>query len=596
MTIPHDIRWLFRQLRPLAGCYIWATLLNLLVGALSVLDPLLVRWIIDDILPTREPMWLAGAASCVLILACSRLALNRFGTMLLFKGTLVAGLKMRLSVLRHLNKQSADYYDRARVGDLVVRVEEDVSTVGDVIQEVITTVLRTLVYSLLAVVVLTALNARFTFLILPLIPAFILIRRRYVVDLQARSREVRETRGRRGAFLQELFSGIVQVQLLCRERTEARKFSGFETAALRAQNRRKQRELTYNFSSMLPVMIASSLLLGYGGYQVMTGAFTVGGLVACFSYLSKVFEPLAAAVTVDTAVHRMRASLRRILEVFEERPHIEDPPAGVILGTQTPPTLDFDNVSFGYEPGRQTIKGVTFRVRPGERVALAGRSGSGKSTLAKLAARLYDVQRGAIRIGGEDIRNIRLNSLRSVVAFLPQDPVLLSGTIRENVLYGNPTATQQHLEQAAAIAHIDGMIWGLPMQWDQDIGSRATMLSGGEHQRVALARTLLREPQVLILDECTSALDGPTEKAILEALDRHAGGVTVIIISHRTSTMRWADRVILLDRGQIIGEGTHDELQETSAAYQHICREYMRREAVPGCAEEDACGASRDVA
>jgi ABC-type multidrug transport system fused ATPase/permease subunit len=309
------------------------------------------------------------------------------------------------------------------------------------------------------------------------------------------------------------------------------------------------------FSALLYLIIVMGMasVLCYGGYQVMTGALTAGGLVAFYGYTLQLFIPLYGVVDIYSKLQRTGASVRRLMEITEADAVMRDRPGAVALelGPGISPAIEFNKVSFSYHSDRPVLDAISLRVDTGERIALAGMSGNGKSTIAKLVARLYDARAGSVLIEGTDVRDIKLKSLRSSVVFVPQEPVLFDVTLRENLLYGNPHATQDELDRVTRVVQLEALLARLPKGLDEPLGPRGNRLSGGERQRVALARALLQRPRVLILDECTSALDELTEQRLLKGLDCYLRDVTTIIISHRPYPTRWANRVVHLNYGQI---------------------------------------------
>ena len=314
---------------------------------------------------------------------------------------------------------------------------------------------------------------------------------------------------------------------------------------------RRVTELFFSSFLYLIIVLGMAGVLCYGGYEVMKGSLTAGGLVAFYGYTLQLFIPLYAVVDIYSKLQRAGSSVRRLMEITEAELMLRDRPGALILAQNTSGTIELKDVCFSYNAERPVLSGISLSVSRGERVALAGTSGNGKSTIARLIARLYDPRAGGVFVEGVDVRDIKIKSLRSSVIFVPQDPVLFDVTLRENLLYGSPQATQAELDTVTTLAQLQSLIKRLPNGWNEPLGPRGNRLSGGERQRVALARALLQRPKILILDECTSALDALTEQRLLGELDGFLQDVTTIIISHRPFATRWADRVIHMDFGQL---------------------------------------------
>jgi ABC-type multidrug transport system fused ATPase/permease subunit len=341
------------------------------------------------------------------------------------------------------------------------------------------------------------------------------------------------------------------VQLLSCEQREARRFARLSGRAVRAQVKRRRTELFFSSVLFLIIVIGMASVLCFGGYQVIVGTLTAGGLVAFYGYTLQLFIPLYGVVDIYSKLQRVGASVRRLMEITDADAVLRDGPDALALPSNSAGAIELKEVSFSYHSDRPVLNAINLQVNSGERVALVGTSGNGKSTIARLVARLYDAGGGKVLVEGVDVRDVTLKSLRSSVIFVPQEPVLFDVTLRENLLYGNPHATGEELERITKLAQLDTLINRLPKGLDEALGPRGNRLSGGERQRVALARALLQHPKILILDECTSALDAATEKSLLNALDRHLRGVTTIIISHRPYPTSWANREVHLSYGEI---------------------------------------------
>ena len=567
MDVKHhnEIRWLASQVKPFLRLHLGSYFCIVIGSILVLIDPLIIKFLIDDVIPRRRVAWLPLVAAAFFLTYAGRLGFDSLAAMLNFRAVQKMTFRSRLSLLRHLQRLSAEYHDNRPLGDTLHRLQVDVDQVGTLSGEVIPGALRMVTVFTLVMTTMLVLNHRLTAIVLPLVPVFILVRRRFHDRLRQVSDSVQEQSGKMIGFLEEHLSSIVQVQLLSCEQREARRFAHLSGGAVRAQIKRRGTELL--FSSFLYLIIVTGMagVLCYGGYQVMMGTLTAGGLVAFYGYTLQLFIPLYGVVDIYSKLQRAGASVRRLMEITEAELILRDRPGALALESNASGAIELRDVSFSYHADRPVLSGISLRVNPGERVALAGISGNGKSTIARLMARLYDARAGTVLVEGLDVRDIRLKSLRSPVIFVPQDPVLFDVTLRENLLYGNVEATQGELDKVTRLAQLESLIHRLPNGWNEPLGPRGNRLSGGERQRVALARALLQRPRILILDECTSALDALTEKCLLNGLDGYLQNVTTIIISHRPFPTQWANRVVHLDYGQII-EDTHEAAPHQNAA------------------------------
>jgi ABC-type multidrug transport system fused ATPase/permease subunit len=298
-----------------------------------------------------------------------------------------------------------------------------------------------------------------------------------------------------------------------------------------------------------------SAVIGYGGWRVLAGSLSLGSLVAFYSFVTQLFDPLSGAAELYSRAQKTFASVRLVQAALAVRPGVVDAPGVTKSLAQGPVQVDFVRVEFGYEGRKGTLHIQSLRILPGERVAIAGENGAGKSTLAKLVARIYDVDRGSVCIGGEDVRDVRLESIRRCVCYLPRDPLLFDGTLAFNLRFVRPAVSHEELSSVIQLVGLSDLVEKLPQGLDQSVGPGAGQLSGGERQRLAIARALLRQPQVLILDEATSCLDPSSEDAILRNIYSHLRESIVFVVSHRLSTLSTFERVIVLADGRVASDG-----------------------------------------
>jgi ATP-binding cassette, subfamily B, bacterial MsbA len=437
--------WLLKHVKPFLRLHLGSYICIVLASILVLIDPLIVRFLIDDIIPNRRISWLPLVAAAFFTTYMGRLGFESLSSMLNFRAVQKMTFRSRLKLLRHLQRLSAEYHDNRPLGDTLHRLQVDVDQVASLSGEVIPIALRMVTVFTLVMTTMLAINYRLTTIVLPLIPIFILVRRRFRDRLRLASDSVQEQSGKMIGFLEEHLSAIVQVQLLSCEQREARRFARLSGRAVRAQVKRRFTELFFSSGLYLIIVVGMASVLWYGGYQVINGTLTAGGLVAFYGYTLQLFIPLYGVVDVYAKLQRAGASVRRLMEITEADMVLRDRPGALALKPDAAGAIELKEVSFNYHCDRPVLNAINLRVDSGERVALVGTSGNGKSTIARLVARLYDARAGAVLVEGVDVRDITLKSLRSSVIFVPQEPVLFDVTLRENLLYGNLEATEEEL-------------------------------------------------------------------------------------------------------------------------------------------------------
>ena len=562
-----QVRWFARRLRPLLRSYLLGAFLIAFSSLMFLLDPLLIKWLIDRVLPARDARLLLLAASGFFAIYLSRLVLSSLASLVSFQTAQQLAFRIRIDLLEQMHRLSADYHETTPVGERLYRLERDVDQIAELGSSLAPAILQATCSAVFVLATMFVLDARLAFLVALLLPLFFAFRRHFQKKLQRASDFAQQQSTSESSFLEEHLTALVQVQILNQARTQTNAFLKRAAAKLDALNRQRLIEILFSVCYMGFIAIGVFLILAYGGRQVFAGRLTVGGLVAFYAYMAALFGPLSVAVDLYSRANRLNTNVRRILEVFERAPGVAERPFAIECPAPFRGRIELRGVRFAYPNRPAVLTDFNLELNPGEKVALVGSNGSGKSTITKLIARLYDVEAGAVYIDGADVRNLRLESLRSKVCYLMQDAFVFDGTIKENLLLGRPSATNQELGRCLEVAGLDEIVRRLPEGWRTRIGPAGHALSGGERQLLALARSVLQNPSLLLLDESTAELDPAAERKLLRNLIEHFPDQTILLVSHRLSALDWVDRIILLDQGVIEEQGTHDELIRKGGRY-----------------------------
>jgi ATP-binding cassette, subfamily B, bacterial len=564
------IFWLARCIRPYLSLAIGDLLCLIASSGLSLLDPLVVRWLIDFALPKRDFRLAAWGTLIFCAVYMANLAVNHLASFLSCVLTQKMVFRIRVSLIRQIQSSPPGRRDRSRVQDTLYRIEQDVDRVAELSGDILPLTIQMALAGVMVLVTMGILNWHLTVLVMPVLPIFYLVQRHYSVKLRNAADQVQAQAGKINTFLQELLAGMTQSLLLNRTNTQARKFALVAARGAQLQIQQRATETLFSGVSVSVVVLGVGLILGYGSYEVTRGALTVGGLVAFYGYVFRLFAPLSIAIDLQSRLQRIGTSIRRIEEVSHRQTGPDAPSNTLRLRSDIRPDLEFRSVCFAYHEGRPVLHDMSFRVEAGETVALVGLNGSGKSTIGMLATRLQDPNAGSILIGDCNIQGISPQSLRACITLIPQEPFFFDQTIRESLLYGDPSATDRELDAVAALTKLDLVLARFPKGLDEQLGPRGSRLSGGERKRLALARALLQKPRILIVDEVTSSLDAPAEFGVLEGLDVFRKQRTLIVVSHRPAAILWADRILVVANGAIADSGKHLELLERCAAYRKI--------------------------
>jgi ABC-type bacteriocin/lantibiotic exporter with double-glycine peptidase domain len=568
--LPVELQWFVSQLRSVLWKHVLSIIMMIVASLTFLLDPLLVKWLIDVVLPAKDKQLLSVAAAGISGIYLVQLVCSAMSGALNFHTIQSLVCSIRLALFEQMNLLSAEFHESVPVGDKLYRIEQDVDQIAELGATLVPSVLQTAFTCLFVTSTMLVLNARLTSVLLPLLPLFVLVKKHYQTRLRRAADSAQERASNETNFLQEHLYSILQIQLLNQERLQTKRFLSHARERMAAVNRRNIHETLFRTWYVGVTSLGSIAILSYGGLQVFERALTIGGFIAFYSYVGRLFAPLSAAVDIYARLNRLTSSTKRVLSVLKEVPSVKESPTSTCLPLAVGKTITLEAVAFAYRGNPEILKDFHLSIRAGEKIALLGFSGSGKSTVAKLLVRLYDVGRGSIRINDSDVRDVTLNSLRESICYVPQEPLLFDRSIKDNLLLGDPDATHDQIQTVIEIVGLTHRIRGLTKGWDTSVGPRGNFLSGGERQRLAIARAALRPFSVLLLDESTSALDVPSERRVYLNLTRHFAERTIVFISHRVASLTWVDRIVVLSQGRVLERGTHDELVRMNGLYTRL--------------------------
>lgn len=534
---------------------------------MDLLPPWLVKLVIDDVIQAQRTEmlpWvlagLVGAYGAKNLLASLRIRLNNT-----LEQRVVHDL--RVEVFGALQRLSIGYFENRSTGEIMSRVTNDTEHVERIFVDGVEGMLTAALTLVGIAVMLFVLNWKLALLALVPIPVLALAAGWFTRRVHGHYHVIRKDAAQLNAYLQDALSGIRETIGFNRQRHEQARFERLSRDYSASNLRAMTLWSVYSPGMMLIGSLGTVLILWYGSGEAAAGRLTVGELVMFLSYLTLFYVPINQIHSVNHMLQHALAASERVFEVLDAVPDVMDRPGITAPRARLLGAVRFEGVQFHYRRDVPVLRNVTVDVRAGERIALVGPSGAGKSTMLKLLMRLYDVTEGAVLIDGLDIRDLPLAYLRDHIGFVQQEPFLFNGTVRENLLYGDPTATQARLDAAAAAARAQEFISALPEGYDTWLGERGVKLSVGQKQRMSIARVLLKNPPIVIFDEATSNIDTETEVKIREALHALTQGRTTFIIAHRLSTLQDVDRIVVLAQGRVVEEGTHDSLMRQGGVY-----------------------------
>ncbi len=563
-------------------------------SATDLLEPWPLKVVFDYVLGSKKmPDWLAGLINP--ILGQDKVAILEFAALAVLVIAVAGALSsytekylttsvaqwvshdLRRTLYHHIQRLSLSYHDHKRTGDLITRVTADIDSIQSFISQALLGLIVQVLTLFGMIAVMFYLDWRFTVLALSVTPALFIVVYGFTRQIKEASRAVRKKEGEIASVAQEVLSSMRLVKAFSREDYEQERFEQQSLATV--ETALQARALKAKLAPAVEVIVAigTALVLWYGVKLVLNGEITTGSLLVFLLYLGKMYKPMRELSKMTDTISKTAVGYERVREVIETEREVRNLP-----GARPAPAfkgkIEFSHVDFGYSSDLLALKDVNLQIEPGQVAALVGPTGAGKTTIASLVARFYDPVKGQVKIDGNDIRRYKLKSLRSQISFVLQENLLFRAPVWQNIAYGRPEASRKEIIEAAKLANAEEFIARLPEGYDTMVGERGVTLSGGQRQRIAIARAIIRNAPILILDEPTTGLDAASEELVFEALSRLMEGKTSIVIAHRLATVRRADVIFVLDKGMIVEQGTHEELLRRSGLYAELYEIQFRGE------------------
>ena len=541
----------------------------------ALLRPWPVKFLIDNVLDVaRDESRVAASSTIIAVIGLSIIAIAVLHGLLIWSKEYFleatsqrVAFSMRSALFSHIQRLPLAFHDRNRTGDMITRVTNDVTKVQSLVTDALLLGGATGVLQLTGMLaVMLVVEWKLGLVATASVPFILLTVAHYRRRIRKEEEQVRDQEGDIASLAQETISSIRVVKAFGREDFEAQRFDEHTGEMLEAGLRVSRLEASFSWTLNFVTAVGLAALVTFGAYEVIAGALTAGTLVVFIQYTRDLQHPLMMLSKLATKITKAMIRAERLMEVLNEPPAVRDRP-DARRAPRFRGLIRFAHVSFGYSAGEPVLHDIDLTIEPGSAVAIVGPTGAGKSTLASLILRLYDPTEGAVLIDGHDIREYKLDSFVEQVGVVLQDSLLFQTTVFENIAYGKPTATFEDIQRAAQIAYVDEFLRKLPNGLDTVVGERGATLSGGQRQRVAIARAVIRDAPILILDEPTTGLDAESEEIVMRALERLMQGRTTLMIAHKLSTVRRADRIYFIDKGRIVEEGTHAELLSRRGAY-----------------------------
>lgn len=561
--------------------YKFLLFLTIVIGIIKFAIPLFLPWllqvILDDVLlndtlstdeKTKQLFTWIGAALVLFFVVRPPIEYYRQYFAQNLSNNILFDIRKEL--YGHLQKLSLKYYANTRAGEVISRVINDVEQTKNFVMTGLMNLWLDLVTILIVIGIMLKMDVKLTIVSLIVLPFYAISVKYFFGKLRSLTKDRSQALAGVQSYLHERVAGMSIIKSFTLEKHEQKIFDEtngefLDKALAHSRWNAKSFAVVNTITEMAPLIV-----VGYAGYLYLNEGLTIGVMVAFYAYIERLYGPLRRLVSSSTTLTQSIASMDRMFELMDEKYDVQDKEHAINLPTAKG-KLQFDQVSFEYEKdGNMILNNVDFTIEPGQTIAFVGMSGGGKSTIVSLIPRFYDATAGAVRIDDIDVKDVTLVSLRAQIGIVLQDNILFSDSVKQNILMGNPNATDEEIIAAAKAANAHDFILNLPQGYDTKVGERGVKLSGGQKQRVAIARVFLKDPAILVLDEATSALDLESEALIQESLDRLANERTTIVIAHRLSTITHADKIIVIEHGEVSEAGTHDELMNKQGAYYNL--------------------------
>ncbi len=553
--------------------YLIASMIALIVlTATQLFTPWVVRELVAMV--TREDPQLGSKAVILALLLCLSYLVQAFCQYVRSYYTHYAAWNfvsdMRIKMYEHLQKLSLSFYTDKQTGQIMSRVSEDIRTFETLIAHAAPDLIINMLILVGVTIVLFSINVYLALLSLITIPILLYATTTFSKKIFPAFKDSQQAMAEFNATLHDNIQGIKEIQIFNKQQKESSRVAQKSVRQAQTMLRALKLSAVYHPSVQFFNNVGNVLVIGFGGVLAAAGKVPVEDIVAFILYLGMFYAPVNALGRLTEDLQNALAGAARAFEIMDTEPDVKEKPGAIELG-RVKGAIEFENVSFHYTDKVEVLKNINLEIKPGEMVALVGPTGVGKTTMVSLLARFYDPVEGSIKIDGTDIRDVTLKSLRDNISIVLQDVFLFNGTVAENIAYGAENATMEDIINAAKIAHADEFIENLPDGYNTIIGERGVKLSGGQKQRLSIARAVLRNTPILILDEATASVDVETEKLIHDAIDQVVKDRTTIIIAHRLSSVKKADKIVVLNDGVIEEMGTHQELLEKGGLYSHLC-------------------------